>query len=131
MKFHHIGIFVKSLQIGRDYLNELFSINKIGEEIIDERMGIYVQFLTDKCGICYEIVAPYSEVNPVQNLLKKNINILNHVAYKVENLETAILKYRELGCIPLGKPTPAVAFQGRKVIFFLSKLGIIIELIES
>ena len=130
MKFHHIGIFVKSLQIGREYLSELFNISLIGEEILDEKMGIRVQFLTDNCGVCYEIVAPYGDENPVQNLLDKKNNILNHVAYEVENLGKAILKYRELGCVPLSRPTPAVAFQGRNVMFFLTKIGVIVELIE-
>jgi methylmalonyl-CoA/ethylmalonyl-CoA epimerase len=131
MKFHHIGIFVRSLHIGRDYLSELLLISNIGEEFIDEKMGIYVQFLTDNCGITYEIIAPYGEINPVQNLLTKKKNILNHVAYQVENLDDAIIKYRSKGCIPLGIPSSAVAFHGKKVVFFLTKIGIIIELIEA
>lgn len=130
MKFHHIGIFVNSLQFGREYLSELFIISAIGEEILDEKMGIQVQFLTDNCGVCYEIVAPYGDKNPVQNLLKKKINILNHVAYEVENFENAMLKYRDSGCVPLSRPAPAVAFQGRNVMFFLTKIGFIVELIE-
>jgi len=131
MKFDHIGIFVKDLKFGREWLCKLLPIKSLSEEISDINMGIFVQFLYDESGICYEIIAPNGDSNPVKGLLDKKVNILNHVAYRVENFKDAIIKYREIGCIPLSKASPAKAFNGKNVIFFLTRLGIIIELIES
>ncbi len=42
-----------------------------------------------------------------------------------------ILYLRKINCAPLGKPMRAVAFKGKRVIFFLTPLNFIIELIEE
>ena len=131
MKFDHIGIFVKTLSSGREEIKKLFDIQSISKEFNDKLMSVSVQFLYDKSGICYEIVAPYGENSPVDNVLSSKKNILNHVAYKVQDFDEAIEKYIELRCIPLGKASNALAFDNARVIFFLTPLGIILELIED
>ena len=52
-------------------------------------------------------------------------------AYKTKNFEPDIDKLRSSSCIPITKVYNAKAFNGSKVIFFLTKLGYIIELIEE
>ena len=131
MKFDHIGIFVKNLQFGSKHLTRLFEIKKKTNIIHDPLHKVSVQFFYDKNNICYELVAPKGKKNPVSSILKQNKNILNHVAYKSKNFQKDITKLRKLGCIPLGKPKPARAFKGANIIFFLSPLKIIIEVIEQ
>jgi len=131
MKFHHIGVFVKDLAIGREHLRSLFPIIRVGPVINDELLKVFVQFLTDENEICYEIITPNGTDNPVQRSLIEGKNLLNHIAYKVEDFDLKILEYRRKGCIPLGKAQPAVAFEGARVVFFLTPLEIIVELIET
>lgn len=131
MKFDHIGIFVKDLNYGYDQLSKLIEIDRKSQVYSDPLLHVLVQFCFDNNGVCYEIVSPYGENNPVDTVLKRGVNILNHIAYKTSQFDDSVLKFRDAGCIPLGKPQPAVAFNGARVIFFLTPLKLIIELVED
>jgi len=131
MRFDHIGIFVQSLEKGRFHLSELFQIIDFTDPLDDYGLKVSVQFCTDSSGIRYELVSPLGEDNPVSGILKSGKNVLNHVAYRVENIELEIQRLRENGCLPFGEPTPALAFSGRRVVFLLTPLRFIIELVEE
>jgi methylmalonyl-CoA/ethylmalonyl-CoA epimerase len=131
MNFDHIGVFVKTLAEGRAHFQSLLIINKISEEFYDHGIKVAVQFLYDKDGICYEIIAPFLQGNPVDHVLLMRKNILNHIAYRVRDFNGAVELYRNKRCAQLGPPLPAIAFGGRRVAFFLTPLNIIIELIED
>ena len=131
MKFDHIGVFVKSLSVGRKYLTEMVQIKSWSDPINDEIQGVSVQFGYDESGICYELVAPNGKINPVDNLLGQGKNIINHVGYKVNNLENEILRLQNLNCILVSGPTPAIAFNNKKIAFLYTPLKFIIELIEN
>jgi hypothetical protein len=49
-----------------------------------------VKFCYDRDGICYELVAPIVDDNPVETILASTNNILNHVANKSENYKDTI-----------------------------------------
>lgn len=131
MKFDHIGVFVKELSYGCNELGKLFEIAHKSDVYNDPLLHVSVQFCYDQCGVCYEIVAPYGDNNPVDVVIKNGSNVLNHIAYKTIQFDEEVLKLRELGCLPLGKAQPAVAFNGARVIFFLTPLRLIFELIEE
>ena len=129
--FDHIGVFVKDLDYGGKHLRNLFPISRIGEVINDPVLKVSIQFLYDDRGICYELVAPNGNSNPVEAVLRNGKNILNHVAYKTQDFDASISHFRASGCIPLGQAKPAIAFRNARVIFFLTPLRIIVELIEE
>jgi methylmalonyl-CoA/ethylmalonyl-CoA epimerase len=131
MNFDHIGIFVKDLKEGRNYFYQFFDIVNKSKEFHDHEMGVSVQFLYDKCGVRYEIVCPLGINNPVDGMLIAKKNILNHMAYRVEEFDNKCLELRENGCIPISNTNSAVAFNGARVIFFLTPLGFVIEIIED
>ena len=131
MKFDHIGVFVKSLSVGRKYLTEIVQIKSWSDPINDEIQGVSVQFGYDESGICYELVAPNAKINPVDKLLSQGKNIINHVGYKVNNIENEILRLQNLNCILVSGPTPAIAFNNKKIAFLYTPLKFIIELIEN
>ena len=131
MRFEHIGIFVQSLEKGHFHLSECFQIVDFTDPVDDYALKVRVQFCTDSSGIRYELVSPLGEENPVSGILKSGKNVLNHVAYRVENIELEIQRLRENGCLPFGEPTPALAFSGRRVVFLLTPLRFIIELVEE
>ena len=66
MTFHHIGIFVKDIEYGQNTLQELVGINNWSTTIHDPVQGVFVKFGYDLSGICYEIIAPADEHNPVE-----------------------------------------------------------------
>lgn len=131
MEFDHIGIFVKSLEIGREQLNCIFEIKKWDKPVIDNVQGVKVQFGYDSCGICYELVSPYAKVNPVDNVLKQAKNILNHVAYKVDDINYEIKRLEKSNNILITGPVKAKAFNDKKIAFLYTPLRFIIELIEK
>ncbi len=90
-----------------------------------------MQFGRDPSGLCYEIIAPLHAESPVSRTLRTGDRILNHLAYRVDNLEQAADRLRRQGCVSAGEPKPAVAYGGRPIQFFLAPLRFIVELIEA
>lgn len=131
MRFDHIGIFVADLDDGRRWLAALLPVREWTGVYEDPGLKVRVQFGLDASGVRYELVAPFGPGNPVDTVLKTGKGILNHVAYRVPDLEAAAQRLRAEGSVPLGPPAPAVAFGGRRVVFFFTPLRFVIELIES
>jgi len=131
MKFDHVGIFVQDIVSGDAALSAILPITQRSEVFTDPLIKVKVQFLFDASGICYELVAPCGEGNPVDGVLKSRRNILNHMAYRTSDLDATLEDLREKGAFPLNEPKPAVAFGGKRVIFLMTSLNFIIELIEE
>lgn len=131
MIFDHIGLFVADMEVGRETLSRLLPLLSYSEVIEDPLLKVRVQFCTDTSGIRYELVAPFGEGNPVSGVLERDTNILNHVAYRVTDLKAEALRLRKAGSILLGPARPAVAFGGRPVMFLLTPMRFIVELIEE
>lgn len=131
MEFDHLGVFVKTLEQGRAVLESIVPIAAASDPVHDPQLRVSVQFLRDTSGVRYEIVAPNGQGNPVDAILSEQRNSLNHVAYRVTNFDAQVARLREARCMPLGEPRPAVAFGGARVIFFLTPLRLIVELIEA
>jgi methylmalonyl-CoA/ethylmalonyl-CoA epimerase len=129
--FDHIGVFVRDLASGREHFQRLLPIERVSDAVDDPLLRVSVQFLHDASGTCYELVAPYGEGNPVDAVLGAGKNILNHVAYKASDFDAAIAHFRGAGCMPLGPARPALAFGNARVIFFLTPLRMIVELVET
>ena len=113
----------------RDDSQLAYLFNATKELIRDDSLSN--QFLYDENGTCYELVAPNGDGNPVDSILSGKKNVLNHVAYRVSDLDLQIDRFRERGCAQLGHPKAALAFKGARVVHFLTPLDIIIELIEE
>lgn len=131
MKFDHIGVFVNELALGESMLSAIFPIASSSEVFEDPNLQVKVQFLYDTSGICYEIVAPFGPNNPVDGVLKSRKNVLNHVAYRTDDLDGELARLREAGAFVLGPPRPAVAFGGKRVVFLVTALNFFIELIDQ
>ena len=131
INFHHIGIFVSNISVGEGFLSKSVNAEVTGPTVTDDIIGVEILFMQDCKGLLYEIVAPHGPDSPVHGVLKRGKDLLNHLAYVTTDFETEIISHRKLGCIPLGPPLPAVAFSGAKVIFFMTPLGYIHEIIEG
>ena len=131
MIFDHIGIIVSELELGKKFISNVLPISRFSSPIKDINLGVSVQFCFDSSNICYELVAPYGNDSPISLSLLSNKNIINHVAYKVDDFETACEKLRNQECMPLGEPKPAKAFNGNLVIFYLTPLRFILEIIQD
>lgn len=131
MIFDHIGLFVPDLAVGHRHLTGMLPIVDTTEPIDDPGLKVRVQFCIDTSAIRYELVAPFGEGNPVSGVLESGKNILNHVAYRVADIQIENERLRDEGAVPLGPAQPALAFAGRPVMFLLTPLRFIVELIED
>jgi len=131
MEFHHIGIFVKDLQFGKSEISKFVDIVSISDEVIDEDMGVRIIFVKDHSNIIYELVAPLGSNSPVNRVLSSGKDYLNHIAYLTNSFDKEVIRIRVEGMVPLGPAKKAKAFHDSRVIFFLTPLGFIIELIDK
>ena len=131
MNFHHIGIFVKKISSAKKILNKQVKIKKCTKIFKDKNLKVKVVFILDKNNIRYELVEPFGKGNPVSKLLKKKINLLNHLGYKVTKFDKYCTYFRNLGYGFITKPQKALAFNNSRVVFMLSPLGFVVELIEQ
>ena len=128
--FNHIGIFVKNIKKNEKYITSLFNISKKSRLVLDKKLGIKAKLYYDKDKICYELVEPYGKKNPVSGFLKKGSNILNHIAYSTNNLDKSMEQLRDKEFMPISIIKYSKLFKSR-IVFFLSPLNYIIEIIEN
>ena len=131
MRFHHFGIIVSDIKKTSKNLKAILPIKKKTKIFTDKNWKVKILFLLDSKNITYEIIEPLGKSSPVYNALKKNINILNHIAYKSVNFEKDCKMLIKQGLFPLTKAMSAVAFKNKKVIFFYTKENFILEIIEK
>jgi methylmalonyl-CoA/ethylmalonyl-CoA epimerase len=129
--FDHLGLVVKRLEKGRQILSAALRIEDWTAEVVDPVNGVRLQFGRDPAGVVYELLEPLNEQSPVYNALVTGKAILNHVAYRTADLAAAAVTLRAAGCAPVAAATPAIAYGGRLIQFFVSPLRLVIELIEA
>tara|TARA_B100000989_G_scaffold53492_1_gene35848 strand:+ start:959 stop:1342 length:384 start_codon:yes stop_codon:yes gene_type:complete len=127
MKFHHIGYLVNNFNsVIKEF--KKFNYKKKKSIITDNTLKVQIQFLTNGDNII-ELVKPYKKNIGLIGLLKKK-NYAYHFAYKVKNLDKTLAKIQKNFKI-IVNPSPAKAFNNKKVAFLKMKNGFIIELIQS
>ncbi len=131
LTFDHLGLVVESIGRGRVAMQEMLNICSWTEVFNDPINGVIIQFGRDSGGICYELLEPLDERSPVFAALSNRKHILNHLAYRVENLADGADHMVRSGCVPTSKAKPAIAYGGRKIQFFVTPLHFVVELIEA
>lgn len=122
--FDHIGIACKDIAEMLTYMDKFFQIEAISEIIYDAKQNANICMVTLQDQTRVELIS--GEV--VAQILKKR-NYLYHTCYTVDNLNEAIAQFEEEGSFLISEPKPAILFNGRKVAFLTSNLGMI-ELLE-
>jgi methylmalonyl-CoA/ethylmalonyl-CoA epimerase len=131
MRFHHIGYAVRDI---RSYLDEflvpMFSPVSVTEPVSDPIQQVTVCFAEMPGGTVIELVEPLGDKSPVSSIIGSSRGGLYHVCYEVDDLDREVERFRGKGCLPLGKPVPAAAFNGRRIVFLLTRERDLIEFVE-
>jgi methylmalonyl-CoA/ethylmalonyl-CoA epimerase len=126
-KIHHIGRVVSNIGEELKHYKTLgFRCDKSVKIDRYQKVKVGLVYLDD--GIFLELLEPHGKESPIKNFLAKGGG-LHHICYSVENLKNKMQSLKERGIV-LSNPTPSV-FNGRKVFFFYSRRGEIIEFIEE
>jgi methylmalonyl-CoA/ethylmalonyl-CoA epimerase len=126
--FHHVGHATKSISRSQRVL-EALGYEKETEVICDQEIGVLLQFWTSAQGPRIELVEPFGNNSPAVPILQKRSGAY-HYAFEVDQLEFIDSPNFPIRLRAITKPQPAVAFAGRRVQFFTSPEGSILEFIE-
>jgi methylmalonyl-CoA/ethylmalonyl-CoA epimerase len=132
--FHHIGVACHPDALAQGTEREKFELLGYcpeGEEWTDDRLGMRGQFMVANAigAPRMELVAPYGSHSPVTSWLERGIK-LYHLAYLASDLSAEVELMRERRAKLMLPPTPAVAFDGRKVAFVMLPNRLLVEVIE-
>lgn len=128
---HHLGFVVPSISAAAEGFAASMSARWDGRIIHDPAQGVRVAFFspTDAQNPVVELVEPASETSPVRYFLKKRGGGLHHICYEVNNLDSALREAKGTGFGIVSPPTPAVAFEGRRIAW-INRNRLLMELLE-
>jgi methylmalonyl-CoA/ethylmalonyl-CoA epimerase len=133
MVIHHIGLVVKNIEEHYEkYFRDSLGYDNLSQIYIDDKIGVKVAFINMNDKIFLEFVEPLDEKSPVNNYLKKRGQTLHHLCFEVEDIEVECANLRGKNYLITMPPTPAIAFDGRRVVFLMAKEeDFLIELLET
>lgn len=127
----HIGVAVRSIEDALD-----FYVNVLGGTLADRYTsdvpGVEVHVsVVDMGGQVVELLEPTNPQSPVARFIKQNGKGVHHIAYRVDDLDKAIVEACQKGARFLDD-TLRVNARGRRLIYMnpISTEGTLIELCE-
>ena len=129
--FHHVGFVVPSIQAAVERIAHATGSTWDGNIVHDPTQRVRVTFLRDHLAMTpsIELVEPASEDSPVGRFLEKGGG-LHHVCYEVDSLEDQLAHCRTAGILPISRPAPAPAFDGRRIVWVFTPEGLLVEYLE-
>ncbi len=128
-KIDHIGIAVRNLDETLKFYEDILGIKCVSTEVVEEQK-VKVAFLpigdTE-----VELLESTEEDGPVAKFIEKKGEGIQHIAYKVDDIEKAIEELKEKG-IKLIDEKPRYGAGGAKIAFLHPKstFGVLIELCQ-
>ena len=130
MTIDHVGIVVGSIDRAAAYYTSTFGLRPVRDRLVDPLQDVELLFLEDDRGTRLELIRPLSEDSPAARALKQGGG-LNHICYRVDNLESSMEALVANGAKVVREPLPAVAFDGRRVTFLYTRERELIEFVEA
>lgn len=129
LNIHHVGYLVKKINAAKEEFEQLGFCLK--QEIIQDDFRQVAICFMEKDGYVIELVSPFSPSSVVSGLMKKYKNCPYHICYEAEHFEEDLVYLTQNGYTAIDTPTPAPALGGRRVVFLMSAVLGMIELLES
>ncbi len=129
-KIDHVGVAVYSLDAVKKQYKEIFDLDPIFEETVDEQKVKVAGFKVGESTI--EYLEPTSENSPIAKYLAKKGEGLHHIALGVTDIEFVLKKINQAG-LRLIDETPKIGAEGKKIAFVHPKSmnGILLELSQE
>lgn len=131
LTFHHIGIATKNILKAIEVYKKLGYSLQNDKTFHDPIQKVKICFMEMENHPLIELIEPAEKESPVQNILKKMGSTPYHTCYEIENINDFTPTAKENKFVQILKPTPAVAFEGRRISFYYNKEIGIIELLEN
>ena len=131
ISMNHFGFVVESIEEAAPGMMASMSMDWDNAIIHDPTQRVRVAFLrySDSTVPAIELVEPVGPDSPVANFLKRGGG-LHHVCYEVNDLMLQLRHSRAQGDFVVQRPTPAVAFGGRRIAWVYLGKKLLVEYLE-
>lgn len=102
----------------------------VHEKSVDEKRKVIIAF-AESSGYSIELIAPLSDGSPVDSILKKNGPTPYHICYETVDIKLMCQKLKAEKFRVISDISPAPAIDNANVVFLLSPVMGIIELVET
>jgi len=129
LRVDHIGVAVKSIEETKKLYHDLLGLPHAGNETVEEQKVTTAFFPVGDTEV--ELLESTSDDGPIAKYLEKRGEGVQHVAFRVENIEEALAELKEKG-IKLIDEKPRRGAGGAKIAFLHPKstYGVLVELCE-
>lgn len=129
LKVDHIGIAVKDLEASIAFYGDVLGLEMSGSEVVEEQKVKVAFFPVGDTEI--ELLESTSEDGPIAKFIEKNGEGIQHIAFKVENIEEAI-EYMLSKGMKMIDEKPRYGAGGAKIAFVHPKSSnrVLVELSE-
>jgi methylmalonyl-CoA/ethylmalonyl-CoA epimerase len=131
LRFHHFGLAVRDSKFASKFL---FGLGyHIGNSVYDPLQRVNLILATADNSPDVELISPSNEPGPLDKLLSNRNELLYHVCYISDNVESSInlLNTDLIRTITVTRPKPAILFEGRLVSFYYVHGFGLIEILED
>jgi methylmalonyl-CoA/ethylmalonyl-CoA epimerase len=130
LKIDHLGIAVNSIESALKFYSEILGLKLEGEEVIaDQKVKTAFLPIGDTEVELLESIAPDG---PVAKFIEKKGEGLQHIAFKVEGLDSVLRELEKKG-VRLIDSTPRIGAGNKRIAFLHPKdtFGVLVELSED
>ncbi|RLC27453.1 MAG: methylmalonyl-CoA epimerase [Deltaproteobacteria bacterium] len=129
LKIDHLGIAVNSVDKGRKFWSDILGLDFKGSETVAEQKVTTAFFPVGESEV--ELLESTAPDGPIAKYIDKKGTGIQHVAFRVENIEQALAELKEKG-VKLIDQEPRAGAGGAKIAFLHPKAtsGVLVELCE-
>jgi methylmalonyl-CoA/ethylmalonyl-CoA epimerase len=129
LKIDHLGIAVKNIDAGKNFWTDALGLRLEGTETVDEQKVTTAFLPVGESEV--ELLESTAADGPIAKYLEKRGEGIQHVAFRVENIDEALAELKAKG-IPLIDEKPRKGAGGARIAFIHPKAtsGVLVELCE-
>jgi methylmalonyl-CoA/ethylmalonyl-CoA epimerase len=130
LKIDHLGIAVNSIQESKAFWADILGLSFEGSETVAEQKVTTAFFPIGESEV--ELLETTAPDGPVAKYIEKKGQGIQHIAFRVDNIEDALAELKEKG-VRLIDETPRKGAGGAKIAFLHPKAtqGVLVELCEK
>lgn len=129
LKIDHLGIAVNSIEQGRSFWSDVLGLPYDGSETVAEQKVTTAFFPVGESEV--ELLESVTPDGPVAKFIEKKGEGIQHVAFRVENIDEALDELKQKG-VRLIDEQPRIGAGGAKIAFLHPKAtgGVLVELCQ-
>ena len=129
LKIDHLGIAVNSIDEGKEFWRDILGLEFEGSETVESQKVTTAFFPVGESEV--ELLESTAPDGPIAKYLEKKGEGIQHIAFRVENIEDALNELKQKG-VKLIDEKPRLGAGGAKIAFLHPKAtrGVLVELCQ-